>query len=681
MSLKRSNASVIRTVSNGQNEGEKTVTVYESNTGLFAPLQPMGNGKMLVYLSGVSIWSLHCDYSTPSLLALSPDSQGGYYETESRRLPHSNVRRHMMWYTAHGLQSHQPSVETQDCDLMLTDYMALQQGLFLRVFEGEAPLSWRLSVPGYVRTAFVRHYRMIHGEAEALFCTIPAQSLLERGSAFAKEQNLTVYVCGNLQFKENGRLISFLGGKGYLLIADSQNPSESLKTADKLIMLLRCGTQHSELPFFREADDAMASLLAPIEKMAQKRAALLSADDPNGNPSQLTAKISDAASALLSMQADCGIILTDQWHPYATASDLPLLTAALLKLGCSDAVKKMIGCFAEQLGSNGNEERAGIPAFIDSRQQTVFADEVCNGASDAYFLLAADLYLDAVGNTLPPTEVEQLLKKMRKAYALTVNSLSNGVIPFSGKEACFEYGILRRDCIFQGSLEATAVAITAAERYIACCDRFSRRKLRDCDRYDSLLRKVRTDLKANFSSETLWFLNAPQLVAKLRRPRFIRGVCPICTDDAPFPIEERLELDGSGHYRCRRCMGASKRRTGGMSAVSLPIESIDATANVAFWMDDALAAEALGRAAAFYRREPSLPLRLGKTDALLWAAARRMGSNEAEVFRQALEQSASLKEDPRLELGALPCAAVEGREMKGAMCSSVSIAALLIAWL
>lgn len=638
----------------------------------------MGNGKMLAYFSGVSIWSLHCEYSAPSVLSLSPDSQGGYYETESRRLPCSSVRRHMMWYTAEGIRTHSPGAAEQTCDLRLTDYMALREGICLRMMEGKAPLGWKISFPSYVRHALVRDYRLIHCEAEALFCTIPSGTPYGQGAVLTEEQSLTVYLCGDLHFESDGGLIRFSGTKGYILFIDSRNPAASLRTADQLIMQLNGRIDPSELPIFREAEHDWNTMLGPIEAAAEKRAVELYPSDAQ-SAERLAEKISDASAALLTMQSDGGVILTDQWHPYGSAVHLPLLTEAMLKLGCTERAGRMIGCWADQIGSNVVYEDAGIPAYLDGKQSPIGSGEVSCGLFNAAFLLAAVLYAEAADGQAPSEEADQLLRKMRKAFTMTVNALCNGMLPFSGSEACFENGVLSRDCIFHGSAVATAVAIAAADRYIAYCTRKGRKIARESERYLELLHFARAHFRDRFGGSALFHLNSPNLVEKSRRPRFLRGICPICSADAPFPMVEQLELDLSGRYRCRKCMSAHTRVRSGQSAPSSPVDSLDATAMIAYWMDGALSQTALSQAAAYYRSTSALPLRWGGTDALLYAVARRQASEDEALFRQALERSVSLHEDPRLELGALPSASAAGDEMKGAMCASSAIAALLTA--
>lgn len=642
------------------------MTVYESSAGVRCPITPLGNGKMLAYLSGASIHSLHCGYSTPSFLSLFPDTAGGYYESESERQTLKGSFVHRLRYRAGHLRTDQLPHDQQSCDQVVTDYIAKGEGLLLRTTEGSAPFRWRISLPGYVRGAAVCDYRLIHCEAEALFCTISVGTPFESGLVLREEASLTLYLCGDLHFEEEGRVIRFDGGRGYILFVDSRQPTASLKRADQILTQLQKGVLPAELPCFREETVQEMRTFPAIDEIP---------------PARLSARLNDAIGALRSMQSEKGVFLSDIWHPYAMASDLPILTEALLKLGYVEEASKMIACWSAQLGKN----REGIPPMLDGSGEPIRFGEVCDGASTAAFLLAAVMLIETEAFRSDVDSAEALYRKLRKAFTLMMHALVDGMIPFSGCEGYFEAGMLDRDCMFHGSAPATAIAITAAERYIAYCSSTGRKIARESERYLAALADAREKFEGHFGRDGLYRLSAPELEENTHRPRFLRGICPSCSREAAFPAVELLELSRNGYYRCKRCFASphpdEPRHTERQGDLCIPL--IDATATVAHWMSSPFRENALDRAAALYRasaeQNRTLPLRLGATDAMLLAASRERSGKDQALFRRVLIQSASLDEDPRIELCALPSALVDANEMKGADCSSAAIAAQIVA--
>lgn len=655
------------------------MTIFESNAGLECPLQPMGNGKMLVYHSGISIWSVHCGYTSPSILSLFPDFGGGYYESESQRMSHHSSRQHRIWYTMEGVMNHCPGDNSQECDLLMNDYMAHEEGVGLRVLEGKLPLNWKISLPGYVRDAVVKNYHLINNEAHALFYTVSPGNEAECDSWLKKEINLTLFLFGDLNCSDNGRQICFEGGKGYFLFIDSSNESSSLKIAEKLILQLKKGVPPGEIPLFKSSEAYWSAELDQANKLGWSAACRISSQISGLRADRLSARLEDAAAALLSMQSDEGFFLTDGWHPYATATDLPLITAALIKLRCFDAAWKMLECWSNVLGSS-IDKGAVIPSMLGSHMQCITLGDGSDAGASASYLLAVLLLIEADGKRLSSERMNYYYRKMRKAFVLTMSGFYDGMLPFLGGEACFENNSISRECYYHGSAIATAIAITAAERYFDFCERSGNKPARESERYKAILQTAREHFNFHFASKELYSITAVQIIEKTRRPRFIRSYCPICSTEVAFQATDRLELDRLGHYRCRRCFNIPIAQYELHRSSCFP--SIDATAFVAMWMSEPFSQQAITQAQAYYRSivngQGTLPRRLGTADAMLLAASKRYDADRM-LFTDILLKSASLTEDPRLELGALPSAFANGYEMQGAMCSSSAIAALILA--
>lgn len=598
-------------------------------------IAPIGNGVLLAYLEGAAIQSLHCGYRTPSILSLSPELSGGYYESTSRRMA-KDAFCHRLCYSPERLRSD----EGDRSDLQVTDRMATRGAILLRTLEGDRPFCFRIQLPTYVRGEVIERYTLLHTEADALFCTLPAGMPYEGGETVKEEICLAIYLCGDLHFEADGRTVTFEGGVGHMLFIECSDPTESLNIADALIASLQAGRDPAELDCFAKEGEGARDETHP-------------------------AIVEETAAALLAMQAEEGYILGDTWHPYANASALPLLTAALLRLGHREEAERMLDYHAAQIDASHEQ-----------------------GGESAAFLLAALLCLEAEPDVGDPDRDETRCRRMRKAFSHLMQAIGHQVLPFSGDELCFEAGILSRDSIFHGSAIATAMALAAFERYFRYCERIGCKIARESAHYLELYTAAVDGFERHFGGEGLYRLNSPALEERIRRPRFMRGVCPSCSasPDNPFPMIEPLELDRTGRYRCRRCLAranASEEAVGGKRTPLPTVESIDATAAVALWMPSPFRERALARAERFYRSAleegRALPLRSAACDAMLCAAAKQSGSADESLFRRALLDSLSSDESFDLEEGALPRALVEGSEMKGAICSSEALAALILA--
>lgn len=634
------------------------MTALNSCQSPAAPLEPMGNGKMLAYFSDAALQSFFCGYTAPSFFSLIPDTAGGYYESESERIS-PYARRHRIWHSVDGIRSHLHSSDLDPCDLLVSDCMAADEGLFGRVVEGKSPFRWRLELPDYVNRALQKGYPLIHGEADALFCTIPSGLVQKNSIPSADEACLTVYLCGDLHFEEDGQVLVFEGGRGYMLCVDSKQPMASLKRADQLLKAFRKGSLPSEWSFGGEP--RKFPYITPCKN------------------DQGSAKLNDAAVALLAMQSAEGFILADAEHPYAAASDLPLLTAALIKIGRCDDAWKMILCWAANMGSAGE----GIPPLLASGAGAALTDRL-DGNATAAFLLAAMLLIEADGTHADADQLEGLFRKLRKAFTLTMNELTEGMLPFSVFDRCFEAGMISRDCLFHGSATATVTAIAAAEHYVAYCRETGRKIARESERYLTLLADARASFERHFASKDgLYRLNSPEMAEKTRRPRFMKGICPNCSATAiGFPLEQ-LELSRSGRYRCRRCLSVADKSE---PLQDSPYPSLDATAYAALWMPPPASANALRSAARFFRSslEGEAPLQLRSTvsDAMLLAAVKRtacQADEDIDLLREVLTESLSLSDRSDSALGLLPGEQTEANTMKGTACRSASLAAYILA--
>ncbi|MBQ8382601.1 MAG: hypothetical protein IJX47_05270 [Clostridia bacterium] len=592
------------------------MALWFSNSDTSLPMLPVGNGQLLLWEEGVTLYSLRMGYSAPHLLTMTPDFGGAYHEIDTQRIPTGGGFRHRLYY---GDETIGMPTRTL-CDLQITDLLSADRPIFLRRLDGINRLSFRLTLPSYVRKVYHPSYRFGKMRADTLFLTVPAGTAFDSGMATLRERTAAVVFCGTLRYDPSDGTVYYGGDLGEMYVLACDDPKEMIRVGDEL---LQAFCNFAELPF-----------LHPFYGRAFQEAS-----------DHAQSSATDAAGDLLAMQSASGAVVASHREPFAASADLPSLTALFLQSGRREAALRMLLYWTEQA------ERIGfVPALLSCDADAVCPQGQPDAASTASYLLAAARFCRKASPS--GREADLLYRGMRSAFSSLMQSFRDGMLPFGTRTQAFDAGLLGRDLLFQGSAEVTAPAIRAGREFTEYCRESGRRTAKEERGYSLILSEAADSFESNFTVKGKLCRNAPKLETRTRRPRFIRGTCTLCQRDGAYPAEDMLELDKYGRYLCRRCF-VTRRGEPEETDPAKRYSSFRATAQAALTIDSGAALSELGSIAATYLRrlrdpKAALPLRESDTDPLLLLALRtrrdamvKLLTEDAPAF-EALRRDADL---------------------------------------
>ncbi len=608
--------------------------IWYSDSDRMPPTKPMGNGHLLIWEEGASVYSFRAGYSSPHLFSLSPDFGGAYHEISTELLAGGTGFRHRLFFSDDLIGIPGRSL----CDLQITDLFPSERSCWIRRMDGITALHWHISIPSYVRTVYHPGYRFGKMRADALFLTLPAGTVHENGIALLKEQTVVLVFAGTLRYDPADGSVYYGGDIGELYCIACDDPQQTVRLGDSLLQAFSRYRETPSLhPFYGEQFQT-----APDEDEC----------DP-ATPEGLR--------VLEAMQAASGAVTVSVREPFAAAADLPALTEVLLQTGQSKAAKEMLLYWTAKGAALGY-----IPTSALCADDAVWAYGQSDPAADAAYLLASVRLCQAA--TLERAEEDRLYKGMRSAFSGMMQRFRDGMLPFSGRTAAFDAGILGRELLFQGSAEVTALAICAGREFLSYCQERGKRSAKGEGGYSRILEEAESSFEKNFTHMGSLCRNAPRLEGITRRPRFIRGVCTLCQKDGAYPTEDTLELDKYGRYLCRRCF-AARRQEAERIDPAVRYRSPRAVAAVALCLPDTRILTELLRFASTYLERTNgagkpIALREADTDPLILLALRK----RKEEARALLTADLSLQKELAERATAYGYAVCqEGRELGRAL--------------
>lgn len=624
------------------------MALWFSNSAKSPPMIPQGNGKFLLWEEGAAIYSFRGGYSAPHLFSMLPDFKGVYHEIDTARIADSSALFHRLYYSEEMIGITTRSV----CDLQITDTAAVEEPIFIRRLDGITKLEFRLSIPSYVRAVYHPSYRFGKLRADALFLTVPAGTAFDSGMTVLREQTAVLVFAGTLRYDSADGVIYYGGDLGELYVLLHSDPKNAVHAADRLLQAFK---DFGEIP---TAHPVYASAFSTEWKHEAS---------------------SDPIQGLLMMQSDSGAVVSSHREPLASAGDLPSLTALFLQSGQIDAAGRMLLYWTEQ-----SAEIGFIPSVLACEPDVISPRGQADAAASAAYLWATARYCRATSPT--GKAAEELHRGMRSAFASVMQSFREGMLPFGMRTQAFNAGLLGRELLFQGSAEATAVAIAAAREFLDYCKLSGKRAAKEEKGYRQILATAEAMYENNFTYKGKIYRNAPRLETLTRRPRFIRGVCTLCQRDGAYPAEDTLELDKYGRYLCRRCF-STRRGTAEVTDPAMRFCSPRATALAALLTDSPAAIRELTDIALTYARrlrdaKAALPLRESDTDPLLLLALCNRRETLCRLLSEDSARQDALRKEMNLSSTASPEAVIDGltaavREVLTLSCEDGTLSALL----
>ena len=513
-------------------------------------------------------------------------------------------------------------------------------------------------------------YRFGKLRADALFLTVPAGTAFDSGMTVLREQTAVLVFAGTLRYDSADGVIYYGGDLGELYVLLHSDPKDAVRAADRLLQAFK---DFGEIP---TAHPVYASAFSTEGKHEA------SSDPVYGRAFSTEGKheaSSDPIQGLLMMQSDSGAVVSSHREPLASAGDLPSLTALFLQSGQIDAAARMLSYWTEQSAALGF-----IPSALACEPDVISPRGQADAASSAAYLWATARYCRATSPT--GKAAEELHRGMRSAFASVMQSFREGMLPFGMRTQAFDAGLLGRELLFQGSAEATAVAIAAAREFLDYCNLSGKRAAKEEKGYRQILATAEAMYENNFTYKGKIYRNAPRLETLTRRPRFIRGVCTLCQRDGAYPAEDTLELDKYGRYLCRRCF-STRRGTAEVTDPAMRFCSPRATALAALLTDSPAAIRELTDIALTYARrlrdaKAALPLRESDTDPLLLLALCNRRETLCRLLSEDSARQDALRKEMNLSSTASPEAVIDGltaavREVLTLSCEDGTLSALL----
>lgn len=230
----------------------------------------------------------------------------------------------------------------------------------------------------------------------------------------------------------------------------------------------------------------------------------------------------DTAAALLSQISVQGGALAGSFYHLAYGRDMYGVIRGLIALGLYDQAKSCIDFFVRQFREKGSVPNAG---GMGMRCSHCHENDDCE-QTGYYLLELTDLY-SACGDAGFIREREDYIRYLLEAQE---NRLYNGMLPFNGDETYIAGGLIPRDCIDHGSMEATALYITGAGRILDAAEKLGILGGDYISARRAAVREAERMFSSNFMSDdgSKLYANAPSRLYGAVMDRYRHGVCLGC---------------------------------------------------------------------------------------------------------------------------------------------------------
>lgn len=282
---------------------------------------------------------------------------------------------------------------------------------------------------------------------------------------------------------------------------------------------------------------ADAAYLAECEKNRAANGTVLPSD-----AEIVSAAIEDVLFSVRAQQSEQGGVMAGHAYHLAYVRDQYGVLRGLLAMGDFAGAKAILQYYLEierRYGTIHNAQGMGDTAIFHVHEND-------NTEITAYLVLSCIAYLRATGDYL---FFGDCLGLCGRAMQRAIPELAGGMMPFNGDETYIAGGLLPRSVIEQGSLEATALFIAAAEQLEQVCAAYGfptdtlPADLHDCRIFAEL------SFDDNFARRGGYTVNAPKREAMHPQPLYRHGVCYFGDSFGWLRAVDR------GCYVCPACAG------------------------------------------------------------------------------------------------------------------------------
>lgn len=481
----------------------------------------VGNGKAAAYIKNGNIIELFAPfYTMPPVLSMNREANDGE-KVSTYRLANTGI--------------YQTVIEKESQEVaVITDFTASNDAVYVRNISCKEPISFKIS-SGYIckydsfncRAAagygdmmfYIREGTPVHGYCnvdKAIYCRLIYDTDIES------------------QPVEGGCRLTFPAGESRIMFIGGDGGASELDSFYNCMALSDKYTKISTQTLFEESVSAWYAFSARIKDFSP-----IIKNHPR--EAELREIIDNVAVCIKTQTSEQGGVLAGMFYHLAYGRDMYGVIRGYLLLGLYEEARKCIEFFITEFRKRGRMPNAvGMGAYGSHCWEN---DDV---EQTGYYLMELTDYYNATGDSQFIKAAQDYIEFLLEAQE---RNLMAGMLPFNGDETYIAGNLLPRTCITNGSMEATALYITGAERILDLCEELSilsgekiaasRRILKDCmDRYEE-----------NFVRDGYVAVNNPHRVEHGVQREYIHGVCLGCFNF------DYLKLTEDGGYLCMHCYG------------------------------------------------------------------------------------------------------------------------------
>ena len=490
----------------------------------------LGTGRILVYGQGPEwMQMIGAPYSCPTMASLRFSDDGALFAVSERTEGASD--------RVHTVSKKQSSRNTRENCGVFRDVACRDRHVILRRWELDAPVTLHLTsdFPIADMTAMM----------DALFCdlafavSVPRNAPVHYDCPVGTPSTMVIGIrCdgGSCTAKPiDGGVALTLSGTGTIYVCGG----EHFPAAHAAL----CGAMRAEFAEYLSRQRAADSdYLAACQKnrIACRR-------EPPADAEDVLSAIEDVLFAVRAQQSEQGGVMAGHACHLAYIREQYGILRGLLSMGDLAGAKAILRyCLDEEMRAGMLHSAHGMGAVTD------LIHENENAGITAYQVLLCTEYLRFTGDI---GFFEECLGMCGRAMQRAIGELAGGMMPFGGDETYIAggslsaYGHLPRTVIEQGSLEATALFIAAAEQLERVCRRYRLPIPIPAEQLYECRAAAELAFDENFARRGGYTVNAPKREALCSQPLYRHGVCCFCGTFGWLRGVSR------GCYVCAACAG------------------------------------------------------------------------------------------------------------------------------
>ncbi len=407
----------------------------------------------------------------------------------------------------------------------LLDYTHATAPVFIRKLTLTRPLTFAFETPFRVTDTSA----VFDGEMITRLFEIPDGTPIFSKSKTDKEiycQLLLSPTCrveeGNITFPKGESYLMFVGG------VPDRLGKDSFSSCMKLSEIMISADQKRVLKSFYDLWKAILDCV----KVDPRVLAIL----PDGEE-----LVESVATALITQTSAEGGVIAGAFYHLAYGRDMYGVFRAYMALGLHDYARRMIDYMEDTYRKKGYMPNASGMGMSCSHRH-----ENDNVEQTGYYLLELLDYVDAMGD---PQFLRDRLNYADYLLDAQEKELADSMLPFNGDETYIAGGIFPRGGIDHGSMEATALYISSALRFLDMVEKY---ELMD-DTYVAIHRQLALKAKEafldHFTEGDTVYVNQPSRLTYADLPTYRHGVCHNCL------WMTNLLRTPEGGYLCPTCYG------------------------------------------------------------------------------------------------------------------------------